>query len=136
MSKQLVAVSLIVAAVGLPAFAGKRERDKMEKEVVPAMRNAETQVKGSCGCGLAINVDDTIESLEELRNARNVAQSVAEGAPKYCSDAASKKAVCQMKTLTISKGKGLFTFKDGHGIAMANQQEYTPFSMMTRVLDK
>ena len=108
----------------------------MEKEVVPAMRSAEAQVKGSCGCALAVNVDDTMQSIEELRNARNVANSVAEGAPKYCTDAASKKAVCQMKTLTISKGKGLFTFKDGHGVAMANQQEYTPFAMMTRVLDK
>ena len=136
MSKQLVAVTLIVAAVGLPAFAGKREREVMEKEVVPAMRDAEAQVKGSCGCALAINTDDTMQSIDELRNARNVARNVAQSVPKYCTDAASKKAVCQMKTLTISKGKGLFTFKDGHGIAMANQQEYTPFSMMTRVLDK
>ena len=136
MSKQWVAVSLIVAAVSVPAFAGKREREVMEKEAVPAMRDAEAKFKESCACALQINVDDTLQSTDELRNAGHVAKDIAAHVPKYCSDAASKKAMCQMKTLTVSKGKGQFTFKDGHGIALANQQEYTSFELITRVLDK
>jgi hypothetical protein len=136
MSKQLVAVSLMVAAVSLTAYAGKRERDVMTKETIPALREAEAKYKESCGCALAIDVDDTLQSIEEIRLAKNLAKNVTASVPKYCSDAASKKAMCQMKTLTVTKGHASFTFKDGHGIAMENGQEYTPFEMMTRVLDK
>jgi hypothetical protein len=65
-----------------------------------------------------------------------MARNIAESVPKYCTDAASKKAVCQMTSLTLTKGKPQFTFKDGHGVAMADGQSYTSFEMMTRVLDK
>ena len=136
MSKQLVAVSLMVAAVSLTAYAGKRERDVMTNQTIPAMRDAEAKYKASCGCPLAINVDDTLQSSDEFRVAASLAKNIAENVPKYCSDAASKKAMCQMKTLTVTKGHALFTFKDGHGVAMENGQEYTSFEMMTRVLDK
>ena len=136
MSKQLVAVSLMVAAVSLTAYAGKRERDVMTKDTIPALRDAEAKYKESCGCPLAINVDDTLQSTDEFRTAASLAKNVSANVPKYCSDAASKKAMCQMKTLTVTKGHASFTFKDGHGVAMENGQEYTSFEMMTRVLDK
>ena len=137
MSKLSVAVSLTIAALSITAFAGKREREVKEKDTIPAMRDAETKWKASCGCPLTIDLNDSLESIDELRNARSMARDVGEHVEKYCSDAASKKALCQMKTMTLTKGKPVsFTFKDGHGVLTADGQTWAGFDQMTKVLDK
>jgi hypothetical protein len=138
MSKLSIAVSLTVAALSITAFAGKREREVKEKDTLPAMRDAEAKWKSSCGCTLTIDLNDSLESTtDELRNARSMARDIGEHVEKYCTDASSKKALCQMKTMTLTKGKPVsFTFKDGHGVLTADGQMYAGFDQMTKVLDK
>jgi hypothetical protein len=145
MKRFLVAAGLAgmvgVMAPSMTAFAGKKERDFMEKEVVPKVKEAEDKFKASCGCPLAITVDDsTTQTTEDLRQASRMARSISEGAPKYCTDAASKKAVCQLKSLVFTKeakmGKVEFTFKDGKGQLTQDGQMYAGWDQMTRKLDK
>src|ERR1043166_7787580 len=97
-------VIAFVLAVSLGAFAGKGERDYKEKNVDPAVKTAQTKYKEACGCSLSITVEDSLATTDELKWAAHVASYVAEGAPKYCTDAASKKAMCQMTSMTITKG--------------------------------
>jgi hypothetical protein len=139
MIPRVIAISLIVStALGSVALAGKREREMMTKEVAPAVKDAEDKFKAGCGCALAITVDETtILSIEEMRSARNMANHVAEGAPKYCTDAASKKAVCQLKTLTLAKAATCaFTFKDGKGVLTTDGNLNGNWEQIVHVLDK
>ena len=129
----------VIALVSVSAlvFAGKRERDEMDKTTRPAMKKAEDTFRASCGCPLAISADPSLDSVSELSGARFIADSITREAPKYCVDAASKKAMCQMTTLTLAKGKpAAFTFKDGHGVATTDGQQNTTWAMMAKRLDK
>jgi hypothetical protein len=136
MKTALVATSIVFTT--LTAFAGKEERDIMSKEVMPAVHDAEAKVKGSCGCALQITVDEsTIKTKDDLYQAKNIAGFVAEGVATYCTDVASKKAVCQMKALTLAKTtKATFTFKGGKGVATTDGQSSCSWDMITRELDK
>jgi hypothetical protein len=121
----------------LSAFAGKAEREYMANEVVPAVKAAETKFKAACGCALKIAVADSLKSTDDLAQARNIANSVTEGAPGYCTDDASKKAMCQLKTLDVVKGKDTaFAFKAGKGTCTTDGQSYVSWDMITRELDK
>ena len=69
--------------------------------------------------------------------AKHLVEGISEGLPGYCNDAASKKAICQLKTLEVLKEKEpRFTFKGGKGTASHDGQAQTSFDMMTRELDK
>ena len=133
----LFAALMMTMMASLSAFAGKAEREYMKDTVVPAVKAAETAYKSSCGCALKIVVAATIKTTDDMSQARYVAQSVTEGVAGYCTDDASKKAVCQMKTLEISKDKETaFSFKSGKGSAITDGQSYVSWDMMTRELDK
>ena len=132
---------LIVAAlsaVSLTAVAGKLERDLMTKEVAPAVTEAEAKFKSSCGCPLKITVDEaTMNTRDLLRQAKHIAEEVGEESAKYCTDAASKKALCQMKTLEILVRKPAeFTFKNGVGQCTSDGNARCSWQQITRVLDK
>ena len=144
--KRILVAAGLAALVGImapstTAFAGKKERDFMEKELAPKVKGAQDKFQASCGCALAITIDDsTTTTTDDMRQARNAANTIIEGAPKYCTDAASKKAVCQLKSLVLAKvvkpAKAEFTFKDGKGQLTHDGQMYTGWDQMTRVLDK
>jgi hypothetical protein len=136
MNRTMLVVSMM--CISMTAFAGKAERDTMTKQVAPAVAAAEAKYKSSCGCALTITVDETtIKTKDDMLNVKHIAEHVTEGAGKYCTDDASKKAVCQMKTLTLAKSKpAKFTFKDGAGVATTDGQSICTFEMMTRELDK
>lgn len=145
MKRILVAAGLAgmvgVMAPSMTAFAGKKERDFMEKELAPKVKEAQDKFKASCGCALAITVDDsTTKTTDDMRRARSMAGTIVEGAPKYCTDDASKKAICQLKSLVFAKAekpaKAEFTFKDGKGQLTQDGNMYTGWDQMTRVLDK
>jgi hypothetical protein len=133
-----ITIGFAVLCMSLTAFAGKTERDLMTKQVVPAVTNAEAKLKSQCGCAVKITVDEaTLKSMDDLRGARHIADAVAKGAEAYCTDAPSKKAICQMKTLTIAKAKPAgFTFKDGAGTATTDGQASCSWQQITRVLDR
>jgi hypothetical protein len=140
MFPRAIALSLALTATALSsaAVAGKRERDMHDKEVVPAVHEAEAKFKEGCGCALAITIDEpTLKSTDDLRAVRRMANHVAEGAPKYCTDAAAKKAVCQLKSLTLTKlAKCAFTFKDGKGVLSTDGSQNGNWEMIVHELDK
>lgn len=139
MKRALVVVGLIVTSLASwTAFAGKEEREMMKGEVAPAVKDAEAKVKASCGCAMKITVDEaTVKTKDDMYVVKHMAGYVADGAPGYCSDDASKKAVCQMKTLVFAKAaKAEFTFKAGKGTATTDGQAGCSWEMITRELDK
>jgi hypothetical protein len=127
-----------VLCMSVTAFAGKMERDLMTKKVAPAVATAEANLKSSCGCAVKITVDETaLTSMEELRGAQHIAEDIGKSVGKYCSDAASKKAICQLKTLSLTKSKDVgFTFKDGAGVATTDGNARCGWDQITKVLDK
>ncbi|HEU4733590.1 MAG TPA: hypothetical protein VFT22_37105 [Kofleriaceae bacterium] len=132
-----VLIGAVLMLASLTAFAGKTERDYMTNEVQPAVKAAEAKFKAACGCALKINVSDTLKSTDDMAQARNISNAITEGAPGYCNDAASKKAICQMKTLDIVKGKVTgFAFKAGKGTCTTDGSSYVSWEMMTQELDK
>lgn len=137
MRRSVVAL-MIVCATTTTALAGKRERDLINKELVPAVKDAQDKWKAGCGCTLTITIDPVTQvTMDDIRLARNGAKDVAENAPKYCTDAASKKAVCQMTTLVITKAKpATFTFSGGKGVMSHDGNGRASWLMMMRVLDK
>lgn len=127
-----------LSAVSLTAVAGKLERDTMTKTVVPAIASAQAKFKSSCGCPLTITVDEnSMNTRDLLFQAKNVADDVGEGAQKYCTDAPSRKALCQMKKLEILKRKPCeFTFKDGVGQCTSDGSMRCAWDQIIKVLDK
>jgi hypothetical protein len=130
-------VIIPVLAMSLTALAGKEERDLMTKEVAPAVKQAETTYRAACGCPLAITVTSSLKTMDELRQAKYLAESITEEAPKYCTDAASKKAMCQLKSLDVVKAnESKFVFSNGKGTSFTDGQSYTGWEMITREIDK
>jgi hypothetical protein len=140
MKRVLIAAGLIglTSTIAIPAFAGKEEREMLKTEVMPAVKTAEAKFKSACGCALAITVDEaSLKSTSDMRPIKSIAEHVAEGAVAYCTDAASKKAVCQMKSLVLGKAaETAFTFKNGKGVATTDGQSFPSWEMMTAELDK
>lgn len=130
-------IVIVVLGMSLAAYAGKQERDLMSKEVAPAVSTAEGKFKSQCGCDVKITVDDSLKTMDELRSAKHMAEHITEGVEGYCTDAASKKAICQLKTLTFTKGKPAgFSFKGGAGVATTDGQTSCSWEQITRELDK
>jgi hypothetical protein len=131
-------VIAVLCLLSVTAFAGKREREMMTQKVAPAVATAEANFKSSCGCAVKITVDETaLKSIEEMRGAQHIAEDVGKSVGKYCSDAASKKAICQLKTLTLTKGPTAgFTFKDGAGVATTDGNARCGWDQIVKVLDK
>jgi len=140
MKRVLVSVGLIglASAMAMPAFAGKEEREFLKTEVMPAVKTAEANYKSSCGCALAITVDEaSLKSTSDMRPIKSIAEHVSEGVTGYCTDAASKKAMCRMKTLVLAKAaEAAFTFKNGKGVATTDGQSTPSWEMLTAELDK
>ncbi|MEQ1878638.1 MAG: hypothetical protein ABL958_18490 [Bdellovibrionia bacterium] len=133
--KRLIA---ILALCPMIAFAAsKEEREYMKTEVKPAVDGAQAAYKTACGCALTIKIADSIKTKDDMYQAKYIANSVKDEAAGYCTDAESKKAVCQMKTLEITKGKeSKFTFSGGKGVSVTDGNSFYGFSMMTPELDK
>jgi hypothetical protein len=120
------------------AFAGKAERDMMSKEVMPEVQKANEKVKASCGCSINVVVDEkNLAKTDDMYPIKHMAQDIQEGAPKYCTDEASKKAVCQLKTLVLAKtANAEFKFSGGKGIMSTDGQSQCTWDMVTREIDK
>lgn len=131
--KKIVALMIIVPAI---AFAGKAEREFKTTKIDPAVKEAQASFK-KCGC--AINITFAPEILSSEANMRQVlfmVEDVTQGSAKYCTDAASKAAVCKMKSLEIKHGATSgFEFKNGHGVATTDGQMNPSFDAMTAKLD-
>lgn len=134
--KQAFVVAAIMF-VSLTAFAGKAEREYQKNEMTPAVTKAQDTYKKACGCALKINVNASLKEVDDMRQAKYIAENITDNVAGYCNDDASKKAMCAMKTLDITKGKETkFTFAGGKGTAVTDGQSYVSFDMMTREVDK
>ena len=130
---------LITLAMFLPvlAFAGKAEREMMKNEVTPAVKESEAAFSKACGCNLKITIADSIKSMDDMAQAKRVAEDVKSNAAGYCTDADSKKAICKMKSLEIGKTtETKFSMSGSRGVATTDGTSYPTFSMMTQELDK
>jgi hypothetical protein len=135
-SKFLLA-TLALAASSL-AHAGKAERDFYAAEVDPAIKAAAATLKKSCGCDVKFDVNvSTLQTVDHMRQVRHFANSITEKAGGYCTDAPSKAAICQMKSLSVSRASSAnFTFSDGKATANTDESSFPHWDMMTPVLDK
>ncbi len=133
-AKTLLTCILLLLTTSV-ALAGKAEREYVKTDVTPAVKAAETAYKSACGCALKIVVN--VKTMNELYQAKYTAESISSGAAGYCSDAESKKAVCQLKTLEIAKTKETgFTFKSGKGVAGTDGKTYVNWEQIAHELDK
>ena len=130
-------LALVLALAPALAFAGKAERDFTTTEAQPAIQEAAATLKSSCGCDVTFDVKfDTFKDLNELWLIKRFANSITEGAPPYCSDEATKAAMCTLKTIEFSKGSDVsFEFKDGKGTATADSSSYPSWDMITHAVD-
>ncbi|HEY0190284.1 MAG TPA: hypothetical protein VGC42_04130 [Kofleriaceae bacterium] len=136
MKQALIVASMMLLSV--TAFAGKAEREFMKSDVNPAVKAANEKVKAACGCAMNIIVDEaSLSKQDEMYPIKHMAQSIAEEAPKYCTDEASKKAVCKIKTLVLAKtATAEFKFNNGKGIMSTDGQSQCSWDMVTREVDK
>jgi opacity protein-like surface antigen len=119
------------------AFAGKEERDYAKNDLTPAIKDAETKWKSACGCMLAITVDASVKVIDDMKTASHFCAYISAGVGGYCTDAGSRKALCQMKTLTVAKADvSKFTFKAGKGLATVYDNHSPSFEMIAQELDK
>ena len=129
---------LLLALVPMVSFAAdKATREYVKSDFNPAVTAAQDAFNKACGCKLAIKANGSVKTQDDYRLAKYIAESVKDGAAGYCTDAESKKAVCQMKTLELGKAnEATFTFKGGKGVATHDGQANSNWDMMTKELDK
>jgi hypothetical protein len=135
MNRAIVVTLLLTSAT---ALAGKEERDFMNSEVQPKAKEAASKWKSSCGCELKIQIDDaSFTKKEDMYAAASFLGHIIDDVGGYCTDAASKKALCQLKTLVVRKADdATFTFKGSTGIATVYGNTSPSFEMVTAQLDK
>jgi hypothetical protein len=135
MNRAIVITVLLMSAT---ALAGKEERDFMTNDVQPKAKEAASKWKSSCGCDLRIQIDDaSFTKKEDMYAAAYFFGHITEGVGGYCTDAASKKALCQLKTLVVKKADdATFSFKSGIGTATVYGNTPPSFEMVTAQLDK
>ena len=131
-------ILLFIALVPLCSFAGKAEREYLKSDVTPAITEAEAAFKTACGCTLKISLkEDSFKSTDDLYKAKHLAEQVKDNVTGYCTDKASKDAICKMKSLEFAKTTAAkFTFSGGRGLATTDGQVVTSWQMITEELDK
>jgi len=131
-------VTLMVLLISTSSFAGKRERDFLKNEVAPVVKASEAKFKSACGCALKIVVNEaSYKELDDMRSLRSMAEDIGTEGAGYCTDAESKKAMCQMKTFEIMFGAdATFTFKGGKATATTYGGTRPSWDMIARELDK
>lgn len=133
----LLIATLSLAAASL-AHAGKPERDFLAAEVAPALKAAASTLKQSCGCDVKMDVkQDSFQTVDHLRQVRYAAGTIVDNAPRYCSDAPSKAAVCKLKALEFARtGTTAFKFAAGKGVITLDESSYPSWDMLAAELDK
>ena len=136
-TRTLVIASLSLAVASL-AHAGKAEREFYATEVAPAVKTAAGTLKQSCGCDVKMEVkQDSFQTVDHLRQVRYAAATIVDNAPKYCNNAPSKAAVCQLKSLEFARtGTTAFKFAAGKGVVTLDESSYPSWDMLAAELDK
>lgn len=135
---KLRTLALIFMLTPLFAHAGKEERDFIATKVEPAVKEAAASYKKSCGCDVKFDVKlDTYKDKDALYKVKYFAEAIKDGAPAYCTDAASKVAMCKLKSIEVSKSSAAdFKFSGGKGVATTDNSANPSWEMVTRAVDK
>jgi hypothetical protein len=133
-----IALAATVLAITSVAHAGKTERDFYAAEVQPAISSAASTLKQACGADVKFDVQmSTYETVDQMRQIKHFANSITSDAGRYCNDAASKKAISALKTVSVSRTSSAgFEFSAGKGIATTDESSYPHWGMMTSAIDK
>lgn len=128
----------ILLCLPLAAWAGKAERDFMTAEVEPAVKEATAAFKKSCGCDVKFDVkQDSFQSKDDMFKIKYFASTIKDNAGSYCSDAATKKAMCKIKSIEFSKtAETALKFNAGKVTASTDGTSQPSWEMLTREVDK
>lgn len=131
-------LAAIILLLPLTAFAGKAERDFMSNEVEPAVKAATAGLKTSCGCDVKFDIKaDSFQTTDDMFKIKYFASTIKDNAGAYCADAASKKAICKMKTIEFSKAASTYLkFAAGKVTATTDGTSQPSWEMLTREVDK
>ncbi|MBC3917878.1 hypothetical protein H8L32_10370 [Undibacterium sp. CY18W] len=122
----------------LTALAGKAEREMMSNDVEPAVKAATTSLKTACGCDVKFNIKaDSFQTTDDLFKIKYFASTIKDNAAAYCTDPASKKAICKMKSIEFSKAASTtLTFAGSKVTATTDGTSQPSWEMLTREVDK
>ena len=131
-------ISAIALLLPLSAFAGKAERDFMSNEVEPAVKAATASFKTSCGCDVKFDIKaDSFQSTDDMFKIKYFASTIKDNAASYCTDAATKKAICKMKSIEFSKATSTYLkFAAGKVTATTDGTSQPSWEMLTKEVDK
>ncbi|PXX37851.1 hypothetical protein [Undibacterium pigrum] len=131
-------LAAILLLLPLTAFAGKAERDFMTNEVDPAIKAATASLKTSCGCDVKFDVKvDSFQTTDDMFKIKYFASTIKDNTASYCSDAATKKAICKMKSIEFSKAASTYLkFAAGKVTATTDGTSQPSWEMLTREVDK
>jgi hypothetical protein len=117
------------------AFAGKQER-AFRTEVETTIKAGESAVKTNCGCSFTAKIDwDSFKTEDHMRLVKYTFSDFDADSKTYCTDADSKKAVCKMKTISLSYGaKDDLTFANGTVKIVTGGGSYK-FDAIAKLLD-
>lgn len=136
----LIRIALATAALSIAfaAHAGKAERDFYAAEVQPAIHAAAATLKQACGADVKFDVQtNTYENVDQMRQIKHFVGTITADAGRYCNDAASKKAISALKTVSIARtSRADFQFSGGKGVATTDESSYPHWGMMTSAIDK
>lgn len=137
MKKLFTLTTLVALAITWQAHAGKAERDK-QTEVTAAIKTTSAEYKKNCGCDLKVDVKwDQFKAADHMSQIKNSMDSIASESKNYCNDDGSKKAMCAMKSLEITKGaETKFSFNSGKGKLETDGNSYVHWDMISREVDK
>ena len=136
----IVALSSIL--ISQLSFAqGKAFRTYWSESVEPEVKKAVASLKSNCGCTVKIDYDkSSIKSEDNLRAAiANPISKIPDETKDYCTDKASKDAMCKMKSLVFKIGKENkieFNSKNGEISYISDGTGSPSFSSITAELDK
>jgi hypothetical protein len=136
MKQQLIFLAFLLPSM---AFAGPAERKLLNDDVMPSIKKAQEAYKTNCGCSLEMTVDKGITTKDGLLAARRLAEEIAGGAAKACSDKEAKGLLCKMNSLNFesrAKKKTEFTLNGSKGSAGFDGSSRTDWEMIVKVLDK
>jgi len=88
--------------------------------------------------GVKVQIDEaSFSKKDDMYAASYFFGHIIDGVGGYCTDAASKKALCQLKTLVVKRADdATFVFKGSTGTATVYGNTSPSFEMMTAQLDK
>jgi hypothetical protein len=120
-------------------YAGKVEREKI-KELEPILVSSQSTFKAACGCEFKWDIKwDSYKAADDMNRIPSTAERISAGAKEHCTDAESKKAICQLKVISLSyakDSKGDVTFSGGKISGQTNDTMYVGWDKIVEVLDK